>query len=290
MLKNSETKEQKTIKFSHPWRVFLFEISMFLFALIFCILNSIQLRKFVQPKVENLPPITFWQFLFWFFIITALLLSVIYFFKFKKEKKIILRFLFLFSILLGDFLFFSFWFPLGTTVLLTFFLIFLLVKTQSLLVHNFSFLLACSAFGAILGMRVTPQTVIFLFLVFSIYDFIAVFKTKHMVKIAKEMVFQKAILGIVVPQKISGFSSSLTEVSPGGKFLILGGGDIIFPLMFVACLVPFGIGKALLVGLFSVLGVVVGFLIFVLQKTRRPLPALPPIALFSIIGYMVSQL
>jgi presenilin-like A22 family membrane protease len=85
-------------------------------------------------------------------------------------------------------------------------------------------------------------------------------------------------------------------VKPGGKFLILGAGDIVFPLILTVSLIPQGISDSLIVASFSLLGLLVGFLIFISQPPtgpgggRQPMPALPPIALFSIIGYLITRI
>jgi len=71
--------------------------------------------------------------------------------------------------------------------------------------------------------------------------------------------------------------------------LVLGGGDIIFPLILCSSLIPQGIANSLIVGLFALVGLFVSFLFFIGQKTRKPIPALPPIALFSIIGYLITK-
>jgi presenilin-like A22 family membrane protease len=144
--------------------------------------------------------------------------------------------------------------------------------------------------GSILGLQLTPEIVISLLIIFSIYDFIAVYKTKHMIKIAKEMIEAGAILALIIPQKISDFKEKLERIKPGGKFLILGGGDIAFPLLFSVSLVPFGILNSFIVAIFSFIGLLIGFFFFISQKTRQPIPALPPVALFSIIGYLITKI
>jgi len=38
------------------------------------------------------------------------------------------------------------------------------------------------------------------------------------------------------------------------------------------------------------MGLFAGFLFFISQKEKKAIPALPPIALFSIIGYFITKL
>lgn len=107
---------------------------------------------------------------------------------------------------------------------------------------------------------------------------------------AKEMIEAGVILALIVPQKISDFKADLKEVRPGGRFLILGGGDMVFPLILTVSLIPEGILNSSLVAFFALLGLFLSFWIFTSQKVRQPIPALPPIALFSIIGFLVTRL
>ena len=107
---------------------------------------------------------------------------------------------------------------------------------------------------------------------------------------AKEMIGAGAVIALICPQKISDFRSSLREVKPGGRFLILGGGDIAFPLILSVALIPEGILYSFIVAVFALIGLSFSFFILVAQKVRNPIPALPPIALFSIIGFLVTRL
>jgi presenilin-like A22 family membrane protease len=139
-----------------------------------------------------------------------------------------------------------------------------------------------------MGLEFKPPEVVLLLLIFSVYDFIAVYKTKHMVKMAKEMIKSHAILGFIIPSNFKDFKESLKKVEPGGDFLILGGGDIMFPLLLCASLAGKGIIDVLIVAVFALIGLLASFLIFSRQSNHQPIPALPPIALFSILGYFLS--
>jgi presenilin-like A22 family membrane protease len=111
-----------------------------------------------------------------------------------------------------------------------------------------------------------------------------------MVVMAKEMIDKKVILGFIIPKDIKFFKDKLDKVKPGGNFLILGGGDIVFPNLLAVSVVPFGFLKALIIVLFSLIGSLFSYWIFANQKNKEPIPALPPVALFTIIGYFVALL
>jgi presenilin-like A22 family membrane protease len=181
--------------------------------------------------------------------------------------------------------------PEPVPLILVFLLIFWWIKNPIVLNQNLLIIFSLAGIGASLGLGLKPEAVILILIILSIYDFIAVYKTKHMVKIAKDMIEAGTILGLVFPFEPLGFLKSTKEIKPGeGKFLVLGGGDVAFPLIFSVSLLKFGILKPFIVALFSLLGLFANFLIFIFQKERKAIPALPLISLFSIIGYFVISI
>lgn len=154
----------------------------------------------------------------------------------------------------------------------------LLFITRSVLVQNWAVSLAIAGIGGILGLSFSPTTAIIILVVFSFYDIIAVYKTKHMVKMAEGMVKSGAIFGLIITSK------------KPKEFMILGSGDILLPLLLSASLVPVSIGAAIIVSGFSAGGLFITHLLFSNQKKRRPMAALPPVATLAVIGYLVSIL
>ena len=170
------------------------------------------------------------------------------------------------------------------------FFILLWLKQPSVLIHNICIILGIAGLGASLGLRLEPVMTAILLIAFSVYDFIAVYKTKHMVKMAKEMIEHQAVLALVIPRGLSGFKGELKGIKTKGKYLILGGGDIAFPLLLSVSLLRQGILPSLVVAVFSLIGLLLSFLIFTSQKIKRPIPALPPITLFSVLGLLITFL
>lgn len=170
------------------------------------------------------------------------------------------------------------------------FLVLWWIKKPLILNQDICVILAIAGAGSSLGVTFTPLTVTFLLIIFSIYDFIAVYKTKHMVKMAKEMIENRAILALVIPPSLNGFKESLEKVKFGGQFSILGGGDVIFPLLLSSSLISQGVIDSFIVAVFATIGLAVSFYIFSSQKFHQAIPALPPIALFSIIGFLITKI
>jgi len=303
-----EQEEIKTPSFTQPWRIFAIEAFLFCLTLGLGIAAAFRINKILEVAevLPHLPPhpiswgsaiekialpqISFWKFLTAFFLATLFIFLIIRFLKFKRGKGLIFKILFTLAVFLGGLLFLEAFFLEPIPLILISFLIFWWWKSPSILNQDLLMVLGMAGVGSTLGLSLKPEMVIVLLIIFSIYDYIAVYKTKHMIKMAKEMIEQKAILALVVPPNLLGFQESLGEIRPGGKFLILGGGDIVFPLLFSASLIPFGILNSIIVALFALIGLFLGFYFFISQKIRQPIPALPPIALFSIIGFLITRI
>jgi len=315
MSEKHSTKNKKEINdnsgtiFTHPWKIFFWETFLFSLTMALGIFTGLRLGGFLVIK-DNLPAIeitpifpilsdirlpsgtsslSLLEFLLYFLFALLFILFIIFVLKSKRSKRIIFKILFILTTGLGGTLALYVW-NIGnlTTLVLIAFLIFAWLQIKSILVHNLLLILGMIGLGSAMGLRIEPWTGITILAIFSIYDFIAVYKTKHMVKMAREMITAGAILGLILPQETSGFKTNLREVRPGGKFLILGGGDIVFPLVLAVSLLPSGIINSLIVAIFALFGLFTSFLIFINQKVRRPIPALPPIALFSIIGFLIT--
>ena len=127
---------------------------------------------------------------------------------------------------------------------------------------------------AVFAPVLSVSTVFILLILISIYDMIAVWKTKHMVKLAKFQTKMKVFAGLLVPY--------------GKKMAILGGGDIGFTLLFAGVvLLSTGWIDALIIVL-SV-SIALGLLLF-LSKKDRFYPAMPYLTVGCFIGYFIGLL
>ena len=286
-------KREKILQLEKPSllihkKIFLWEAFLFFFIQVFGIFSAFKINKILKIEKVVVSPLSLKQFFISFILATLFILFILFFIKEKKKKGIIFKVLFLLATWWTGLLVLSIWISDLPALALMTFLVILWWKKPSVLIHDLCIIFGISGIGAILGLRLVPEIVIFLLLIFSIYDWIAVYKTKHMIKMAKEMIESRAILALICPPRISGFGAGLKEIKPGGKFLILGGGDVVFPLLLAVSLIPTGILNSFIIAFFALIGLFLSFLIFFSQKIRQPIPALPPIALFSIIGYLIT--
>jgi len=285
MPESQEDKEKKV----NP-RIFFWEFILFSSTLLLGIATAFRMSSIFRIQNISVSPIEPWKFILYFIIATLIVLFLAFVIKSSPAKGKIFKILFVFSVFWGGLLVLDIWLGDILGLFLIIVLIYFWFKKSNVLVHNLCMVFAIAGVGAIVGLRMQPEIMVILLGIFSIYDFIAVYKTKHMQKMAKEMIKHGAVLALIVPQEREGFSGKIKEVKAGGKFLVLGGGDIAFPLLLSVSLLRQGIIYALIVAVFSLIGLFLSFIIFIKQKERRPIPALPPIALFSILGFLFTKI
>ncbi len=154
-------------------------------------------------------------------------------------------------------------------------LVFASLKTfrNSVVIHNFSELFIYGGLAVIFVPVINVLAMVVILVIISIYDYIAVYKTKHMVKMAKFQSKIKLFAGLMIPY--------------GKKAAILGGGDLGFPLLFSGVLFKsYGWG-ALIVVLTSTLAL--GYLLVKSEKGKY-YPAMPFLTVGILIGYVIVRL
>jgi len=272
--------------FGQVWKAFAVEGFLFSLTLVLGIATAVKISNVLDIKKTEIPEFSLVQFIIYFLFASLLIFLFVRFLKFKKQKQIIFKLLFVSTIFWGGILLLSAWTSDLFSLIIMVILIVWWLKGPSVFIQDVCVILAMAGAGSVFGLTFTPKVVIVLLVIFSAYDIVAVYKTKHMVEMAKEMIESHAILGLVIPPNLSAFKENLKEVKLGGRFMVLGGGDIVFPLLFCSSLVSSGIFNSLIVALFSLIGLFFSFWIFIKQKEKKAIPALPPIALLSILGYL----
>jgi len=250
-------------------------------------------RKFLQIIKEQeieIPQMPLSQFItsFLFLVLFIILLASLP--KIKKVRRAVYSFLFIVASLYGLLIILSSFLNDLWSLVLGGLLFLCWLYFRNVLFHDILMIFAIAGISVPLGLSLTPRSMIFLLLIFSIYDYIAVYKTKHMQKMAKTMMKEGVITAFFIPEKIKDLFLKTKEVKPQQGVLILGGGDIAFPLLFTISALPVNYLMALLIAIFSLLGIIFSNFLFLFQKERKPMPALPPISLFAILGYIIAVL
>jgi len=240
------------------------------------------------PILESLPEIKFsWSDVV-FFVLMALFIFLTS--KYKKLGKISYRIFLILVVFSGTQIVAGSFLSQPNDLWVALFVVLVFIMTRNVLAHNVGIILGIAGIGSILGLSILPKTVVIIMIVLSFYDIIAVYITKHMVSMVKNMMEAGAIFGFIIPSEIKGLFSNKQEVQAqiGDKFMILGSGDVGLPVVLVSSMVRYSVAGAIVVAIFSLLGLLATHLIFVNQKERKPMAALPPIATMSIIGYLIA--
>jgi len=172
------------------------------------------------------------------------------------------------------------------------------VFRRNLLVHNMTELLIYPGLAALFVPILDVTTTLILLIIISVYDFIAVIKSRFMVQMAKYQIKKVGVFsGFFVPyltektKKLIDKISLRSAKSRSAKNIpisvaILGGGDIAFPLIFAGVVMR---SSGLLASLIVVLGAALGLLsLFIIGKKGKFYPAMPFITAGLIIGWLAT--
>ena len=160
----------------------------------------------------------------------------------------------------------------------------------SIISHNFVELFVYSGIAALFVPILSILSISILLLTIIVYDAIAVWKTKHMIKLAKFQAKAKVFAGLAIPYDRKTITDKKTKkkVKAFTKTAILGGGDIGFPMLFAGVVLKeTGFLDASLVAVFSALALL-GLLVF--SKKNKFYPAMPFIGAGIFLGYLVGLL
>ena len=141
-----------------------------------------------------------------------------------------------------------------------------------------------------------------LLILISIYDYIAVFRTRHMVKLAEFQSKSKVFAGLLIPyaEGKTSFRAGITSKSETrvdkSKVAVLGGGDIGFTLIFAGVVMKeLMLKETVLTGFLKTLIIPVlastALLFFLLKAQKNKFyPAMPVLSLGCFLGYLVVWL
>ena len=179
-------------------------------------------------------------------------------------------------------------------------------------VHNITEVFMYAGIAVLFVPNLHVQGSLILLLLISVYDAWAVWKSKHMVKMAEFQKDSKVFAGLMVPKKgepipapkkakTTSKASKIALRAPappqGGSYAILGGGDIAFPLLFTGAvmegMILAGITRtaAYTQSLLITLGATIALAgLFMLAKKDRYYPAMPFLTAGCLAGWALSFL
>lgn len=159
-------------------------------------------------------------------------------------------------------------------------------------VHNFTELFIYGGLAAIFAPLFNLFSISILLVLIAGYDAYAVWKSKHMITLAKSQAEAKVFAGLLIPYKLGKLvkKKEVTEEKTAGITLpkmkvrtaILGGGDIGFPLIFAGVVLKeMGLWQSLLIPFFALAGLAV---LLYYADAKKFYPAMPFISAGCFIG------
>jgi presenilin-like A22 family membrane protease len=209
--------------------------------------------------------------------------------------KVLLRLLFALLFIWGAFIATVFYVPLPLAVAIAIALGTLWFLVPLVWLHNMVLILAVSSVGAVFGRFITPWTAMTVILALAVYDFLAV-RFKFMLWMADRLSEVNALPALIIPTNYRAWNSDIKkhgekiiELNPAEReYSILGGGDIAFPCLLTASVYfAQGFGPAALIAVFGLVGLIGVYAIQAIFLKGKPMPALPPIAAFTLIGLLI---
>ncbi len=155
---------------------------------------------------------------------------------------------------------------------------------KNLALRNVSSVIATAGAGSLIGVSLGVFPIIVFLIGLSIYDYIAVFKTKHMVTLAKSVTQKNLSFTYAIPTKEHTFE--------------LGTGDLVMPLAFASSVLsatkpgyifPYYFIPSAIILLASLAGLVLT-LGYLSKRIGNALPALPPQAMLMLIAFGIMKL
>lgn len=156
------------------------------------------------------------------------------------------------------------------------------IFSKNIMLRNISTILATAGAGALLGVSLGILPVLVFVIALAVYDLIAVFKTKHMVVMAKAISSRNLAFTFAMPTQNHTFE--------------LGAGDLVIPLLFasaalktssmtgLAAMIP-----SLVVLIGSILGLVVT-INYTSKNIGKAIPALPLQVLLMVLLFGAAKL
>jgi presenilin-like A22 family membrane protease len=254
-------------------------------------------KTFAAEQQIVSPDVSLWPVVLYFFGVVAVV-SIILFIIPLSRLRLFFRILFAFMFAWGVFIATYFFVPTPAAYAMAAVCGVAWLFWAKIWLHNILLLIALAAAGSIFGFLFSPWTFMIFMLVIAVYDVLSV-RFGLMVWMADKLSGTASLPAFVFPKKTGDLKLNLKTVQVGElkkettdkrEHTILGGGDIGFPLM-LANSVYFvsGMWSAILVGAFGIIGLMGAFIIQRVWLKGKPMPALPPIAVSCLIGFLIAS-
>ena len=202
-------------------------------------------------------------------LLISILFILIYRLRFKRLLIIWYAFAFMITITISLSGFINEWFAL----FVAFGLMLIKLSSRDDYFHNMTELLVYGGIAVIILPLLSTFSAVILLIIISIYDFIAVRLSKHMIVLAKTQFELNIFSGL--------------KVSVGDTSAVLGGGDIAFPLILAGVVLR---DYSLLPAILVIYGALIGLVTLILiGKENKFYPAMPFITSGCFLGLIISS-
>ena len=249
-----------------------------------------------RPEVEN-------QSYSFIYITAAILIGTILVLLLAKfNKPMIWKIWFFATVWLTLSIAFAAFFSSVTAAAIALFLAILKIYKPDLIIQNISEIFIYGGLAAIFVPILNIFAAFMLLIVISVYDYLSVYKTRHMISLAKFQSKAKVFAGLFIPYG-KGKINAKETIKPGLKKMpkkteaqriaVLGGGDIGFALIFAGVVmkglmlketVLTGFLKTLIIPVIASLALL--FLLIRGQENKF-YPAMPILSIGCFLGYLV---
>ncbi|MFC2068741.1 presenilin family intramembrane aspartyl protease [Chloroflexota bacterium] len=252
---------------------------------------AFQQKAYIEIEQITPPQITAELPLLYFFGATVII-GLILFLMPQRVLRLLLKLLFTFLFTWGIFIALGLSLPVFVAGIVAVAVSSFYLIIPKIWLHNLLMVVALASMATVFGILFVPWTIILLMLVISVYDVLVV-RFGYMMWMVKRLSVSEVLPAFIIPMTKPGWNLSLRAVNlfdeeKEKEFSILGGGDIAFPLLLiVSVFFTSGFFGSIVVALFALLGLGAAYWVQQKQFKGKPTPALPPIALLSIVGFLV---
>ena len=165
---------------------------------------------------------------------------------------------------------------------------YLVVRNEWYVTDTVGFLMT-AGIASVWGLLLGVWYAVALLAVFAVYDYISVYRTKHMLTLAKAAVDESLPMLFVFPHSRDFSMNGLTWDNRGeGEVMMLGFGDIALPAVMVVSSAVYGYSTSYFYLLLPLIGALAGMAILLFFGVKKPAPGLPFINSGAILGFLLA--
>jgi len=260
---------------------------IFYFLLLFILtILSARMVLMTAPVYAPSEPISLWYFLLMLALVTLFMLLLVR----RVKTRLPFEIFFTLAIFAGIWFLADIWLTGSLGIIAAAAVMLLKYIYKRVWWQNLVMILGICGIVVSVGLSIPWLTALIILVVLSFYDIVAVYFTRHMVELFKGLLERGVVFALILPVKIKAILGPVRNIRAGENVMLLGTGDLALPAIMVSSLVRLSVPQAACAAAGAIIGFVLMQSIFLRQKRKRPMPALPPIAALTLIGFLLAYL